>query len=191
MEICVYYDEKKEFILDISPRELDPEIKNKLEEVWNQPISRKILLLVSQGIDRLPDIQKEIGHSSSTLHTAVERLNQLGFLTFKMVYTGNKQKILSSDVLCVSKNPGSKIALQKFFQGLWINSTKTKKIIKVIQSNPSKWWTPEELSIKTKIPVDEISLLLSNFDSPTTKALSQFLKDPPFEKKVAYKAKKE
>ena len=166
MQICVYYDEKKEYILDISPRGVDPEVRTKLEEAWNQPILRKILILLSQGIDRLPDIQQEIGHSPSTLHAAVQRLSQAGFLTYKMVYTGNKQKILTSNVLCVTKNPDSKIALQKFFQGLWIDSAKTKRIIKAMQTNKTKWWTPEELSVKTKIPVDEIALLLSNFDSP-------------------------
>lgn len=190
MHICVYYDEKNHYILDISPRELDASIKNQLEEVWSNNISRQILILISEGVNRLPDIQKTIGHSASTLHGAVQKLNQYGFLTYEMVYTGNKQKILSSNVLCVTKNSKSKVALQKFFQGLWIDSTKTKKIIKAMESDPKKWWTPEELSVKSKIPVDEISLLLSNFDSPTSKAMSQFLKEPPFEKEVKYKFKK-
>jgi hypothetical protein len=189
MQLCVYYDEKKQYILDINPRELDPEVRSNLEEAWSQPIQRKILILLSSGVNRLPDIQKEIGHSPSTLHVAVQRLSEAGFVTYTMVYTGNKQKILSSNVLCVTRNPQSKIALQRFFQGLWVDSAKTKRIIKVMQSDKEKWWSPEELSVKTRIPVDEIALLLSNFDSPTTKALSEFLKDPPFEKKVSYRAK--
>lgn len=189
MQVCVYYDEKKGYILDISPRELDPEVRSNLEEAWKQPIARKILILLSQGVERLPEIQQRIGHSPSTLHAAVQRLSEQGFINYRMVYTGNKQKLLSSNVLCVTKSPQSRIALQKFFQGLWIDSAKTKRVIKAMQENKRKWWTPEELSAKTAIPVDEITLLLSNFDSPTTKALSQFLKEPPFEKKVAYKAK--
>jgi hypothetical protein len=190
MHICVYYDEKKKFILDISPSELDPEIKSKVEETWNQPILREILILISEGTNRLPNIQKAIGHSSSTLHTAVERLKSLGLISCDMIYQGNKQKILSSNIICVTKNAKSKIALQKFFQGLWIDSSKTQKIIEVMSSS-DHWWSAEELSAKTKIPVDEISLLLSNFDSLTTKALSQFMKKPPFEKKVMYRAVKD
>lgn len=189
-EACVYYDEKKEYIIDISPRELDPVQKNLIEQTWNQEILRKILILISQGNTRLPDIQNIIGHSSSTLHGAVQKLHVLGFIDYKMIYKGNKQKLLSSRILCVTKNSKSKIALQRFFQGLWINSTKTKKIIECIQSDKRKWWTEEELSVKTHIPVDEISMLLSNFDSQTTKSLSQMLNDPPFEKKITYKAKK-
>lgn len=189
--ICVYYDEKKEFIIDISPREIDPELKSLVEQAWNQTILRKILILISQGTNRLPDIQEEIGHSASTLHGAVQKLASMHLISYEMIYRGNKQKILSSKVVCVTKNQKSKTALQKFFQGLWIDSKKTNQIIKHIQKKPDKWWTPEELSLQTKIPVDEILLLLSNFDSQTTRSLSQFMKEPPFEKKISYRAKKE
>lgn len=189
MAICVYYDEKKQYIIDIAPRELDPEVRSRLEEAWQQPILRQILILLSEGVERLPDIQKRIGHSASTLHGAVQRLSDMGFLSYEMSYQGNKQKILASDVLCVTKNPKSKSAAQKFFQGLWIDSEKTNRIIEAMKSE-RKWWTAEELSLKTKIPVDEIVLLLSNFDSLTTRSLSQFLKAPPFEKKVLYQAKR-
>lgn len=187
--ICVYYDEKKEFIIDINPRELDPETKSVVEQVWNQDILRKILILISQGTNRLPDIQEKIGHSASTLHGAVQKLVHANLISYEMIYRGNKQKILSSKVICVTKNQKSKSALQKFFQGLWIDSKKTNRIIKQMQKDPKKWWTPEELSLQTKIPVDEIMLLLSNFDSQTTRSLSQLLKEPPFEKKIEYRAK--
>lgn len=189
MGLCVYYDEKKQFIIDISPQEIDPEQRSKLEEAWQQPILRQILILVSEGVQRLPDIQQRIGHSASTLHGAVQRLHDLGFLSYEMSYKGNKQKILTSEVVCVTKNPKSKIALQKFFQGLWVNAEKTNKIIEAMQSE-QQWWTAEELSLKTHIPVDEIELLLSNFDSLTTRSLSQFLKQQPFEKRVTYRARK-
>ncbi|MBD3209213.1 winged helix-turn-helix domain-containing protein [Candidatus Woesearchaeota archaeon] len=189
MDICVYYDEKKGLILDISPRELPPEVKNNVEEAWTQPILKNILILLSEGVQRLPDIQTRIGHSPSTLHAAVERLEQAGLITTKMIYKGNKQKVLTPNVLCVTKNPKSKIGIQKFFQGLWINSHKTNTIIKTMQDNKKKWWSAEELSLKLKMPVDEISLLLSNFDSPMTKALSHVLKEPPFEKKTLFRAK--
>ena len=188
MNICVYYDEQKKFIIDTNPKQLDPQLRSRLEEVWSHPISRQILVLVSDGVNRLPDIQKNIGHSPSTLHAALDKLVQAGFITVEMSYKGKKQKLLSTNVVCVTKNPKSKRALQKFFQGLWIDSEKTNKIIEVIQKSPEKWWTAEEISKKSKIPIDEIQLLLSNFDSQTTKSLSQFLKKPPFEKKILYKA---
>lgn len=189
MDICVYYDERKHYIIDISPRELNPETRSKLEEIWNQPILRQMLILITEGVNRLPDIQQRIGHSASTLHAGLQRLEQEGFVQAKMIYKGNKQKLLSSNVLCVTRNPHSRIAAQKFFQGLWVDSEKTKRIIDAMQKDRERWWTAEELSAKTRIPVDEIALLLSNFDSQMTRALSQFLKEPPFEKKVLYKAK--
>ncbi|MBW2982673.1 hypothetical protein KY327_00040 [Candidatus Woesearchaeota archaeon] len=191
MDICVYYDERRKVIIDVSPRELDPEVKSRLEDVWRQPILRDILILLSEGVNRLPDIKYHIGHSPSTLHGAVQKLEGAGFLKTEMSYEGNKQKLLSSNVLCVTRNPRSKESLQRFFQGLWIDSAKTRKVIDAMSSDPDRWWTPEELSVKTKIPVDEISMLLSNFDSQMTRALSQFLKKPPFEKKVVYRARQE
>ncbi|MFP4523867.1 MAG: hypothetical protein ACLFO2_00930 [Candidatus Woesearchaeota archaeon] len=191
MDICVYYDERRKVIIDVSPREVDPGVKSRLEDVWRQPILRDILILLSEGVNRLPDIKERIGHSPSTLHGAVQKLENAGFLRTEMSYEGNKQKLLSSNVLCVTRNPRSKESLQRFFQGLWVDSAKTRKVIDAMKSDPDRWWTAEDLSLKTKIPVDEISLLLSNFDSQMTRALSQFLKKPPFEKKVMYRARQE
>jgi hypothetical protein len=190
MDVCVYYDEQKLFIIDITPRELDGEVRSSLEELWSQPVTRKILLAISQGFTRLPDIQRSVGHSASTMHEALERLERAGFVSVRMSYEGNKHKVVSSNVVCVTKNPRHKTVLQKFFQGLWVDSTKTKKIINQLKSDKHRWWSAEELSIRTKIPVDEIELLLSNFDSQTTRSLSQFLKTPPFEKKTTYKYRK-
>lgn len=189
MAICVYYDEHNRYIIDTSPWDLDPQVRSRLEEVWNHHISRDILLLVSDGVERLPDIQDVIGHSPSTLHAALDKLVQAGFVKVEMSYKGKKQKVLSTDVVCVTKNPKSRQALQKFFQGLWVDSEKTNKVIAALQEEKGKWWSPEELSAKTRIPVDEIELVLSNFDSPMTRSLSHFLKEPPFEKKALYKAR--
>lgn len=189
MDICVYYDERKEFIIDISPQGLDPHTRSLLEEYWSQPILRQLLITISRGVHRLPDVQKEIGHSPSTLHAALQKLVDGGFVSFEMSFKGKKQKILSPRVLCVTKSPRHRIALQKFFQGMWVDSAKTKKIIDQLCKDPDKWWTAEELSVKTGITIDEIELLLSNFDSQMTRALSQFLSKPPFEKRISYRAK--
>jgi hypothetical protein len=186
--ICIYYDEKKQYILDVTPRELEPELRTRLEEVWASAIQRQILILLSEGVNRLPDIQERIGHSPSTLHAAVQRLVDAGFIQAEMIYKGNKQKILASNVICVTRNPSSKVALQKFFQGLWVDSEKTNHIIGIMNAEPDRWWSMEELSVASHIPIDEIQILLSNFDSITTRAFSQFLKDAPFEKKVMYRA---
>lgn len=190
MDICVYYDEKSGHIIDITPIEIDPATRSRLEELWNHPISRKILIEISAGVPRLPDIQKKIGHSASTLHEALQKLVHADLVRVEMSYEGNKHKILKSNVLCVTKSTSNKLALQKFFQGLWVDSEKTKRIIDTMEKKPHHWWTPEELSAMTKIPIEHITLLLSNFDSQTTRALSQFLKEPPFEKKVSYRFKK-
>jgi len=186
MDICVYYND--DYIVDITPRELDPRTRSRVEELWSQPIPRKILIHLSQGETRMSAIQAKIGHSASTLHEAVQRLVTANLISYEMSYKGRKHKVLTTRVLCVTKNPKSKARLQKFFQGLWVDSEKTKRILLAIESDKNKWWTPEELSVKTDIAVDEIGLLLSNFDSQTTRALSHFLKKPPFEKKTSYRS---
>lgn len=191
MQLCVYYDEKKGYIIDIMPKEIKLSIRAELESLWAQPIARKVLIAISSGITKMPDIKKSIGHSASTLHDAVKKLSNAGFIEYQMIYKKNKQKVLKTNVLCVSKSTKSKLALQQFFRGLWVDSKKTNSIITLINSDPKKWWTQEEISAKTNIPIDQVHLLLSNFDSQTTRGLSQFLKKPPFSKKIMYKSQKQ
>lgn len=190
MECCAYYD-KEYRLIDYLPAQIDPEIKSSIGEYWNQEIPRKILLALSElGDTSIPAIKEKIGHSMSTLHENILKLEQAGLLSTKITYVDNKKKTIIPKVLFVTKNPKFKVIFQKFFQGMWINSQKTKLITDFLQKNSKKYYTAEEISTKVKLPIDEVKMLLSNWDSPTTRTLSNFLTEKPFEKKVLYKGNK-
>jgi DNA-binding Lrp family transcriptional regulator len=191
MDICIYYDEKKGEILDILPKNLDAQKKNAIESMWIQYIPRKILLMLS-GRENItaPQIKNEIGHSMSTLHDNIKRLEDADLIKTEMVYTQNKQRLINSNILCVTKSPKHKEKIKKFFQGMWVDSSKTQKILDFLNNDPNKYYTPEEISLNTKIPVDDVELLLSNWDSIMTRGVSALTREVPFEKKVMYKGKK-
>lgn len=188
--LCIYYDEASEDIIDILPTNISPVVRSTIEGIWKQHIPRKIMILLS-GVESTtaPGIKKEIGHSMSTLHENIKRLESEGLISSEMVYTGNKQRVIRSNVLCVTKNPKHKERMRRFFQGMWVDSKKTKQIIDFLRANPKKYYSAEDISVHTKIPVDEVVLLLSNWDSIFTKGTSMLLKEVPFEKKILYRGK--
>ncbi len=190
MKCCVYYDRNFR-ILDYLPINIDPEIKAAIDEFWSQEIPRKILLFLSEHEETtIPEIKNEIGHSMSTLHENIVRLEQAGLVETKITYIENKKKTIKPSVLFVTKNPKFKVAFRKFFQGAWIDSEKSKKIADFLQKNHEKYFTAEEISSRLRIPVDEIEMHLSNWESLTTRTLSNFLQPKPFEKKVMYRGRK-
>lgn len=191
MEFCVYYDNKKGSILEFLPNNIDPKTKNDILTAWNNLIQKDILLLLSdEGQLTAPRIKERIGHSASTLHENIKRLEELRLVKTEMVYSGNKQKVLQPRILFVTRNPKFKVMFQKFFQGMWVDSEKMKAILHCLESDKNKYFTIEEISQRTKIPIDEIELLMDNWDSQLTRAFSDFLEDSPFEKKLVYKSKK-
>lgn len=191
MNICIYYNKRTEQIIEILPKQLSGEVKRDIETLWTQEIPRKILkTLSSEETYNASSLKRHIGHSVSTVHENLRRLEEAGLITTRVVYEGNKQRIVEPRVLCVTKNPPSKVLLQRFFQGMWTSSKKTRRIVEVLESNPDHYFSIEEMSTKTGIPVDEVELLLNNWDSQLTRGLSEFLKEPPFEKKVLYRARK-
>ena len=190
MKYCAYYNQKTETIVDIIPDSITPELRAAIERAFTHDIMRKILITLSKaGETTAARIKEMIGHSSSTLHENIRRLELLGLVDAEMVYTGNKQKVLKSKVIFVSKNPEHKRKFKKYFQGIWINSDSSKKIIEFLRKNKTKFYTAEEISAKIDVPVDDVELLLSNWDSYTTRALSDFMKRRPFEKKTLYRGK--
>ena len=189
MKYCVYYDNKKDSIIDFFPNDIDENLKNKIIKAWGQRINREILKHLSTIEETTaPKIKDDIGHSTSTLHDNIKKLEDLELIETEMIYSQNKQKIIKPKILFVTKNPKSRVRFQKFFQGLFIDTEATEKIVKHLKSNPEKFFTPEEISLGTKIPIDEVELLLNNWDSQVTRTFSDFLKEKPFEKKTLYKA---
>jgi hypothetical protein len=189
MEYCVYYDGKYN-ILDYMPSTIPPDLKQSINEYWSQEIPRKLLIALSEmGETAIPLIKLKIGHSMSTLHETIMKLEQAGLVETKITYVQNKKKTIIPKVLFVTKNPQLKIEFKKFFQGMWIDSNKTKMITSFLQKNHSKYFTIEEISGKLKIPVDEVEMLLSNWDSLTTRTLSNYKEGMPFEKKIMYRGK--
>ncbi|RJQ18101.1 ArsR family transcriptional regulator [Candidatus Woesearchaeota archaeon] len=191
MKYCVYYEEKTYRILDYLPKGMDPAMINQINEFWNQDICRKMLITISEmEVTSIPQLKKIIGHSMSTLHDNIEKLSQAGLLETELTYVGNKKRNLIPTILFITKNPKFKIQFKKFFQGLWIDSKKTQQVIDFLQKHHGHYYSIEEISAKTRIPVDEIEMLLGNWDSLTTRTLSNVMKERPFEKKVMYKGKK-
>ncbi len=190
MKYCVYYNNNTSGLIEITPDSIAPTKRANIELLWSQDIPRKILIHLSSVEDTTAArIKEEIGHSSSTLHENIRKLEKAGLISAKMIYKGNKQKIIRSNLICVSKNPEHKRRFKKYFQGMWVDSDKSLKIIGFLNKHKEDFFTSEQISIKTKIPVDDVELILSNWDSFTTLALSDFFKKRPFEKKTLYRAK--
>ncbi len=190
MEIIAYYDKKTEKILEFMP-EISEEKKQKITEEWNNPIRKKILQKISEKENiNVAELKKMIGHSMSTLHENILRLENKGLIDARIIYEKNKQKVLKPKILFVTKNQDIKARLSKFFQGLWVDKKKSDKIIEFLKKNKTKQFTIEEISLKTKIPYDEVELLLNNWDSLITRSISDAFRKKPFEKKTYYKYKK-
>jgi hypothetical protein len=191
MEYCVFYDKNSMEIQEFFPNDLDIEIKTKIINSWSQQILREILIYISENESiTAPEIKEKIGHSMSTLHDSIKKLELLNLIESEMTYVDNKKKIIKPKILFVTKNPKYKTSLKKFFQGLWVDSTNSKRIIDLLKSEQSKYFSPIEIANKTKIPIDDVELVLNSWESITTRGISDFLKEIPFEKKVVYKYKK-
>jgi response regulator of citrate/malate metabolism len=188
----VYYDKKTENIMDFLPSNLSDDRKNTIRELWNQDIPRKILLLLTKEEQlTAPKIKEHIGHSMSTLHENIKKLEMADLIEAEMIYEGNKQKVLKTKVLAVCKNDKLTERITKFLnQGLWVDTTRSNTIIDFLNKHPDKYYTPEEISIKTGIQVDEVRTLLENWDSQLTRGFSHFMRKMPIEKKTLYKAAK-
>lgn len=187
LEYCVYYDNNTETIVDFFPPDTPTQLKSVATTFWNQEIPKKILKTLSAGDMTMQELKGVIGHSNSTLHEHILRLEEAGLIHTNIIYEGNKIRTLSPRMLFVTKNPELKSKIQKFFQGIWVDSEKNKKIINYLQDNPDKYFTADQIAAKTNVPVDEVEIILSNWDSQVTRALSDFLKQKPFEKKVLYR----
>jgi DNA-binding Lrp family transcriptional regulator len=189
MECCAYYDKKTMQILDILPKNISNAYRAKILDLWSQEIPRKILMFLSTEQEvTAPKIKSAIGHSVSTLHENIKRLEDAGIIGTEMIYVGNKQKIIKPNVIFVTKNPAFRAVVKSFLaKGFWVDSKKSNKIIEFLQENDDRAFTAEEISSKTKVPVDEIHSLLANWDSQITRAFSDFLKERPFEKLTMYK----
>ena len=190
MNACVYYENRTNQILDILPKETDNKLKSKIYEVWGNEINKKVLITLSMFDElSISELKRLVGHSISTIHDSVSKLESDGLIESEITYVNNKKKMLRPKIIFITKNPRFKIAFQKFFQGIWIDSKKTNKIIEFLGKYNKKYFTTEEISSKLKIPVDEVEILMSNWESPATRTLSNFLKERPFEKKVLYKGR--
>lgn len=187
LQYCVYYDKSTDEIVDFFPETIDPDLRNTVIAVWEQEIPRKILKTISEGDLTMQELRKKIGHSNSTLHENVKKLEEQGLIQTKIIYEGNKIRRLTPRLLFVTKNPKFRSSVQRFFQGLWVDSEANQKVIGFLQENAQDFFTPEEISAKTGLTVDEVNLVLSNWDSQVTRALSDFLKKKPFEKKTLYR----
>lgn len=192
-EFCVYFDKRTYAILDYLPKDLDENLKKNISLLWNQEIPRKILQLLcaeDEGITS-PGIKQKVGHSMSTLHENIKKLELANLIKTEMIYEGNKQKVIKPRILFVSQNTTLTRSITSFLnKGLWVDSKTSTKIIDFLKKNPDRYYTAEEISVKTSIQVDEVKTLLDNWDSMITRAFSQFLKEKPFEKKVLYRGNK-
>jgi DNA-binding Lrp family transcriptional regulator len=187
LQYCVYYDASGEAVTDFFPPDITPELKNRVISAWEQDIPRKILKELSVKELTMQELKGLIGHSNSTLHENIKKLEEAGIIYSKIIYEGNKIRVLAPRFLFVTRNPEFRTKVQKFFQGMWVNGENNKSVISFLQDNPDKYFTSDQIAAKTGIPVDEVEILLSNWDSQFTRSLSDFLKQKPFEKKVLYR----
>ena len=85
-EICVYYDYKNDNIIDFFPSNIDPETKTQVRGLWSQDIPRKILKLLSTEQEvTAPKIKDKIGHSMSTLHENIKKIEDAHLIQTKMI----------------------------------------------------------------------------------------------------------
>lgn len=187
--VYAYYDPKTERILEFLPTDLSDNEKANIINQWNQEIPRRILKLLSEKENlTAPRIKEEIGHSMSTLHENIKRLEESGLIEAKMIYSGNKQKIISPRVYFVTQNPAFKAVVKKAInQGVWVDSEKTQRVLKCLEEREGDFLSAEDVSRKTKIPVDEVATLLENWNSQFNRGLSDFLRSKPFERRVFYR----
>lgn len=190
MNICVYYEGQNKSIIDIIPHDLEEKQKANIAKFWQQPIMQKILIALSEGKTMtLSMLAEELGHSPSTIHDAIKRLEEAELISTEISYKKKKQRIIRSHVLFVTKSPKFKEALAKFFQGLWVDSQDTNAIITFLKENSNNRYSAEEISAALHIPVDRVELALSNWDSIITRGLSQINKEVPFTKRITYQSK--
>jgi biotin operon repressor len=187
LDYCVYYDAQTEDIIDFFPTEIESGAKARIMNFWSQDIPRKILKELSGQAMTMQELKSKIGHSNSTLHENIKKLEEAGLIHTEIIYEGNKIRVLAPRILFVTKNPEFKVKVQKFFQGMWINSDHNKKVIDFLQDSPDKFFSVDQIAAKTGISVDEVELILSSWESKVTRAISDFRKDKPFEKKVLYR----
>ena len=188
---CVYYDGKNEQIIDFFPNETDQAYRNRVWSQWSSPISRKILITISMYESlTIPQLKAMIGHSMSTLHDHIRRLQRAGLIETETIFVENKKIVLRPKILFVTKNPKSRIFFNKFFQGMWINNEKNERIIDVLRKNPTRHFTTEEIATRTKLPVDEVQMYLDNWESQVTRTLATMTEEMPFEKKTTYRFRK-
>ncbi len=191
-KICVYYNKKTEEIESFLPESIEEDKKVKIADSWKNKINRKILKKLSLNEKlNLSELKEKVGHSISTVSNSVKKLESKDIVKTKITYKGNKQKIITSNILFVTQNPNLKKVFKKVLsQGIWIDTDKTKEIIDFLRKNEDEFYSVEEISARTKIPVDEVKSLLNNWDSQITRSVSTFLKEPPFEKKTVFRYKK-
>lgn len=185
----LYFDAKSEAIVDFLPQNIPEEKKEIIRELWAQPICRAILKFLTKSEKATaPKIKEAIGHSMSTLHENIKKLEYAGLIKTEMIYEGNKQKIIEPTIMCVSRNTKMTEAITRFLnQGLWVDTERGDKIIDFLKNNNKKFFTVEEISAKTGIQVDEVQTLLDNWDSQVTRSFSQMFKKRPFEKQTRYR----
>ncbi len=192
MEYIVYFEKKKENILDFFPANISESFKEIIFTSWNQPVCRAILKYLSKVEETTaPEIKDAIGHSMSTLHENIMKLERDGLIETEMSYVQNKKKIIRSKVLFVTKNSRVTEAITRFLnQGLLVDTKTSNKLIKFLDANSDKPFTCEQISAKTGIQVDEVQTLLDNWDTLITRAFSDALKPQPFIKRVTYQSSK-
>lgn len=188
MEYCVYYDRKKEEIIEFFPAEIPLDIKTKISQAWSQPIQKKILITLSMHEKlTIPKLKEIIGHSMSTLHENIRKLMQNNIIDAQTIFKDNKKIILKPKILFVTKSSKSKAFFQKFFQGAWISTDKNETIVNFLKKNPDREWTVKEIAAKIDLPEDEVQIYLDNWESVLTRTLSTYSKEIPFQKRVLYK----
>lgn len=188
--ICVYYESENNNILDIVPHEVDDELKANITKSWQQPICQKILKALSTNNSMtISSLASELGHSVSTIHENIRKLEQQELISTNISYEKKKQRVITSNILFATKSPKYKEALSKFFQGLWVNSKDSNTIIEYLEKNKPKKFTVAELSAGTNLPIHRVEIALSNWDNIITRGVSQVNKEQPFVKEVTYHAK--
>jgi DNA-binding Lrp family transcriptional regulator len=188
--ICVYYESESNNIIDIMPKDLEQEYKSNIAKIWQQPISRKILKALSmQEHMTISTLAKELGHSVSTIHENIKKLEDKKLISSTISYEKKKQRLITSNILFATKSPKYKESLSKFFQGLWVNSKDSKKILTFLEKNKTKEFSVPQISAGTKIPVHRVEIALSNWDNIITRGISQVNKKQPFIKRITYQAK--